>query len=79
MGRCPTAQVFVELTPAETKKVTTLPAAVKATTFFQGNFNFSSFILVNYTDPAQWRHITALMAKPDFPAIQRQQCANSLA
>lgn len=55
-----------------------LPAGVAPTDYMQGNYNFSAFVLVNYTDPAQWEHLTAEMARPDFPAIDRQQLQKQL-
>ena len=68
----------VEMGPADMRATVVLPEHVPPTAYFQGNYNFSSFILVNYTDPRQWEHITHEMAKESFPAIQRQQYTKQL-
>lgn len=55
-----------------------LPAGVETSTFLYGNYNYTAFILVNYSDPAQWEHLTAEMSKPSFSAIDRQQLQKQL-
>lgn len=47
-------------------------------TMIYGNFNFSAFVLVNYTDPRQWKHLVAKMAAQGFPKIDRQQLQKQL-
>jgi len=53
-------------------------AAASSTLGVEANYNFSAFVLVNYSDPAQWKRITTKMATPGFPPVTRQQLQKQL-
>jgi hypothetical protein len=79
---CGTATSIVQVETNKSEAVFKLPSSVSEhngpACFVQGNYNFTAFVLVNYTDPAQWTHITEQMAAPGFPAINRQQLQKQL-
>ena len=71
--------LFLELSPSERSAAVELPPNVaNGDCFIQGNFNFSAFVLVNYSDPTQWLHLVSHMTQPGFPAIDRQQLEKQL-
>lgn len=74
----PPATLFAELGPQTASARFPLPAGADPGGFLQGNYNFSAFLLVNYSDPRHWAHLADEMARPDFPAIDRQQLQKQL-
>ena len=71
--------VFAELDQHTQQMTIPLPKGYDAeTTMLYGNFNFSAFVLVNYSDPNQWKNLIEKMAEPTFPIIDRQQLQKQL-
>ena len=64
--------LFAELDQNTQHLTVPLPKEYDAeTTMLYGNFNFSTFCLVNYTDPMQWK---TLVTKMVSKRVRRRSC-----
>ena len=54
------------------------PAGCTAESLLFANWNFTAFVITNYTDPRMYQRLVSEMAGKDFPSIQRQQIQKQL-